>query len=146
MSRKLTRKEERELYKEWYGPGGKLEESGFEDVEAYRPDKFGPTREPLLGKGQRLVSLDSFMASLDGDYPEDNVLFDFHDSARTRRYDWAEALALRAIITLQPWELCVALALFCEGVSERESAMIMGRSRGTVRKLLSESKKMLPRG
>ena len=137
--KRLSKSELRELQRAWYEPGGILEESGFEDLESFRPHLYGK-REPLLGKGPRHVSLDTLLPSLEGTLPEDHPLFHFRDTPQATRYEMAGYLALRAVMTRQPWEFCVALALFSEGMPERAIARTMGRSRNKLRSLLEPLK------
>lgn len=137
--KRYTRDEEKAIQREWYARGGKLEASGFEDLESFRPHLYGG-REPLLGKGPRHVSITTLLPSLEDTLPEDHPLFHFRDTPQASRYEQAGYLALRAITTGQRWEFCVALALFAEGLPERAIARTMGRSRNHLRRILEPIK------
>jgi hypothetical protein len=135
---RLTEEEERKLLEEWYGKGGKLEQSGFRDIEAYRPHEHGD-KQPLLGKGARFISLQSLMDG-DDDQLEDCPGFDFWEGNTFLKFQLLEGMALAGILARADWEAVVALSLFSEGVSEREVARIIGRSRGKTRDLLRKFK------
>lgn len=132
--------EDRKVFEEWYGKGGKLEQSGFVDVEAYRPHQYGTHREPMLGKSERFVSLELLLPSEDGSLPADEPLFDFYDSNTYTRFSLLEGMALAGILRRENWEAVTALSLFCEGVSERQVSDIIGRSRGKTRDLIRNCK------
>ena len=142
MTKRVSKTDLEALQREWYGPGGKLEQSGFNDMEAYRPDLHGD-KQPLLGKGERFVSIHAMLPSDDDALPADLDLFAYPHSRQYEAFDRAQALALRGILTRYDWEAVTAMALFCEGTSEREVSEIIGRSRNKTRKLLREFKEAL---